>query len=186
MTAGLSKQLRLFTIGHSNRSLEEFRHLLEAFQIRIIADVRRFPSSRKFPHFNRDTLREHLDAQGIHYAWFEALGGLRHAGKNDISPNMGLKSPAFRNYADHMMTKEFQGAVQALLSVAERERTAIMCAEKFFWKCHRRLLSDFLIAKGVAVEHILEPGNLRSHKLTSGAIVTEEGRVLYPEFPIVS
>jgi uncharacterized protein (DUF488 family) len=85
-----------------------------------------------------------------------------------------------------MMTKEFQGAVQALLSVAERERTAIMCAEKFFWKCHRRLLSDFLIAQGVAVEHILESGNLRSHKLTSGAIVTEEGRVLYPESPIVS
>ena len=186
MKAGLSKQLRLFTIGHSNRSPEEFRHLLEEFQIRIIADVRRFPSSRKFPHFNRDTLRELLVAQGIQYVWFEALGGLRHTGANEKSPNVGLKSPAFRNYADHMMTEEFQGAVQALFSIAERERTAIMCAEKFFWKCHRRLLSDFLIAQGVAVEHILEPGNLRSHKLTSGAIVTEEGRVLYPEFPIDS
>jgi uncharacterized protein (DUF488 family) len=186
LTAGLSKQLRLFTIGHSNRSLEEFRHLLIEFQVQIIADVRRFPSSRKFPHFNQDTLRQHLDAQGIQYVWFEALGGLRHAGKNDISPNVGLKSLAFRNYADHMMTKEFRGAVQGLLAVAEGERTAIMCAEKFFWKCHRRLLSDFLIAQGVAVEHILEPENLRSHKLTSGAIVTEEGRVLYPESPIVS
>jgi uncharacterized protein (DUF488 family) len=85
-----------------------------------------------------------------------------------------------------MMTKGFQGEVQALLAVAESEGTAIMCAEKLFWKCHRRLLSDFLVAHGVAVEHILEPGNLLSHKLTSGAIVTEEGRVFYPESPRVS
>lgn len=94
---------------------------------------------------------------------------------------MGLKSPAFRNYADHMMTEEFRDAVEGLLVLAAKERTAIMCAERFFWKCHRRLLSDFLTAQGVAVEHIIEPDYLRRHRLTPGAIITEQGRVLYQE-----
>ena len=117
----------------------------------------------------------------MQYVWIEALGGLRHTGTDEESPNVGLKSPAFRNYADHMMTEEFRGAVQGLVALAANEPTAIMCAERFFWKCHRRLLSDFLVAQGVAVEHIVEAGNLRPHKLTSGAIVTEEGGVIYPE-----
>ena len=179
--AGRSKQKRLFTIGHSNQSFEEFRSLLEEFQIRVIADVRRFPSSRKFPHFNGGTLRERLDAEGIQYVWFEILGGLRHTGKNEKTPNVGLKSPAFRNYADHMMREDFQDGIQELLAITANERSAIMCAERFFWKCHRRLLSDFLIVHGVAVEHILGPGNIRSHKLTTGAIITEEGQLVYPD-----
>ena len=179
--AGRSKQMRLFTVGHSNQAFEEFQLLLEAFQIRVIADVRRFPSSRKFPHFNRETLHELLDAEGIQYVWFEALGGLRQKRKGEISLNVGMKSPAFRNYADHMMTAEFQDAVQELLALGATKTTAIMCAERFFWKCHRRLLSDFLVAQGVAVEHVLEPGNVRPHELTAGAIITEEGEVIYPE-----
>ena len=180
--AGRSKQLRLFTIGHSNQSFEEFRLLLEEFQIQVIADVRRFPSSRKFPHFNRDTFHQLLDAEGIQYVWFEALGGLRHKGTDEKSLNVGLKSPAFRNYADHMIMEEFKDAVQELLAFGATKTTAIMCAERFFWKCHRRLLSDFLVAQGVAVEHVLEPGNLQHHKLTTGAMITDEGGVIYPEF----
>jgi len=166
--------------------MEEFWHLLEAYQIRVIADVRRFPSSRKFPHFNQDALRQMLEAKGMQYVWIEALGGLRHTGTDKESPNVGLKSPAFRNYADHMMTEEFQGAVKELLALSANGTTAIMCAERFFWKCHRRLLSDFLVAQGVAVEHILEAGNLRPHKLTTGAIVMEEGGVTYPELSLDS
>lgn len=171
---------QLFTIGHSNRSFEDFLSLLKEFEIRVVADVRRYPSSRKFPHFNRDVLRELLDAQGIRYVWFEALGGRRHTGKNEKSPNIGLRTPGFRNYADYMMTDEFQVAVQELLSLGARLPTAIMCAEKFYWKCHRRLLSDFLTAQDVAVTHILEQGILRTHKLTPGAIITEDRTVIYP------
>lgn len=181
MNGDRPKQARLFTIGHSNRSFEDFRYLLEVFQIRAIADVRRFPSSRKFPHFNQGSLRDLLHAEHIMYVWFEALGGLRHSAKNEQSPNKGLKSPAFRNYADHMMTDEFQRAMMELLSLAREDQTAIMCAERFFWKCHRRLLSDFLVARRVKVEHILEVGNLRPHKLSTGAVITEEGEVIYPE-----
>lgn len=147
----------------------------------MLADVRRYPSSRKFPHFNRDVLRELLEAEGIHYAWFEALGGRRHTGKNENSPNTGLQSPGFRNYADYMMTDEFNAAVQEVLSFAGRQSTVVMCAERFFWKCHRRLLSDFLVTQGAEVGHILEPGNLRPHKLTPGALITEGGQVIYPE-----
>jgi uncharacterized protein (DUF488 family) len=178
---GPSNPIRLFTIGHSNRSFEDFQSLLKEFQIQAIADIRRFPSSRKFPHFNQDTFSELLSDAGIQYVWFESLGGLRYRGTNEKSQNIGLRSPAFRNYADHMMTDEFQAAVQELLSLGAKQYTAIMCAERFFWKCHRRLLSDFLVAQGVAVEHILEGGNLRPHKLTPGAIITEGGIVTYPE-----
>ena len=178
--------LSIFTIGHSNRPFDDFQVLLEEYQIQVIADVRRFPSSRKFPHFNQDTLRDLLGAQRIQYVWFEALGGLRHAKTNDKSPNTGLRTPAFRNYADHMMTDEFQGAIQELLSFGAKQRTAIMCAERFYWKCHRRLLSDFLVAQGMKVEHILEQGSLRPHKLTPGALITKEGTVIYPEASSVS
>jgi uncharacterized protein (DUF488 family) len=174
------KSIRLFTIGHSNRSFEDFRSLLDEFQIGVLVDIRRFPSSRKFPHFNQDNLRELTEVCGIQYLWYEALGGLRHQRINEKSPNTGLKAPAFRNYADHMMTEEFREVVQEILLLGTKRPTAFMCAEKFFWKCHRRLLSDFLVAQGVEVEHILEPSNLRSHKLTPGAIVTEERMVVYP------
>ena len=98
----------------------------------------------------------------------------------DKSLNIGLKSPGFRNYADHMATDEFSMAVKELLSAAARARTAVMCAEKFYWKCHRRLLADYLVAQGVEVVHIVGPGKASSHKLTPGAIITAEAGVIYP------
>jgi uncharacterized protein (DUF488 family) len=174
-------KVQLFTIGHSNRSFEDFMSLLMEFQIRLIADIRRYPGSRKFPHFNRETLAELLSVQGIQYVWFEALGGRRHTAINEESPNTGIKSPGYRNYADHMMKDEFLTAVDELIALGIKLRTAIMCAEKFFWKCHRRLLSDFLYVQGIAVFHIIEHGTLREHKLTQGVVVTDKGLVIYPQ-----
>jgi uncharacterized protein (DUF488 family) len=179
MDSSSTKDVRVLTIGHSNRSCEEFLSLLREFEIDTLVDVRRYPGSRKFPHFNRETLREFLNARSIDYIWLEALGGRRHKGKSQHSLNMGLESPGFRNYADYMATSEFEKAVNELLSTVAASRTAIMCAEKFYWKCHRRLLSDYLLAKGVEVIHIIEPGKVSSHKLTPGAVVTC-GTVTYP------
>lgn len=180
MKAEPSKPAQIFTVGHSNRSFDEFRLLLNEFEIKAVADVRRYPSSRKFPHFNGEALRELLNTQGIQYVWFEALGGRRHSATGKDSPNMGLDSPGFRNYADYMMTRDFQATVQELLSLCSRLSTAIMCAERFFWKCHRRLLSDFLVARGVTVAHIIDGGDLRPHALTSGATIADGGIPIYP------
>jgi len=189
------KMLRVFTIGHSNRSFEQFLSLLKEFGICLIADIRRYPSSRKFPHFNRLTLSERLSVENVRYLWLEALGGRRHAGKNNPlgdtsagcltalrqkSPNTGLKSLGFRNYADYMATQQFHIAIEELLSKAAKSPTAVMCAEKLYWKCHRRLLSDYLAAQGVEVVHIEESGKVTAHKLTRGAVITAESGVIYP------
>ena len=173
------KTTRLYTIGHSNLSFEAFVSLLNEFGIDLVADIRRYPSSRKFPHFNRPALCERLAAEGIDYLWLEALGGRRHGGKNQTSPNLGLKSPGFRHYADYMATEDFRSAVQRLLSAAGESRAAVMCAEKFYWKCHRRILSDYLVSQGIEVIHIIGPGESSSHKLSPDAVATQAG-VIYP------
>jgi len=154
--------------------------LLKEFGIDLVVDIRRYPSSRKFPHFNRPALCERLATEDIDYLWLEALGGRRHDNKNQKSPNLGLKSPGFRNYADYTATEDFRSAVQRLLSAAGESCTAVMCAEKLYWKCHRRILSDFLVSQGVEVVHIIESGRSSIHTLSSSAIVTEAG-VIYPE-----
>ena len=174
------RSIRLFTIGHSNRTFEEVLALLKEFKILALADIRRFPGSRTFPHFNRETLRTSLEACGIEYAWFENLGGFRHSKKNEASLNVGLETPGFRSYADHMLTAEFRKAVQELLSLATRLPTAIMCAERFYWKCHRRILCDFLVAHDVSVVHVIEPDTVKPHSLTPGAIIREDASVIYP------
>jgi uncharacterized protein (DUF488 family) len=179
MKAGTETTLRIFTIGHSNLSFEQLVSLLREFEIRLVADIRRYPSSRKFPHFNRPNLCEKLEAENIDYLWLEALGGRRHAPKNVESFNAGLRSPGFRSYADYMATKEFRNAARELLSAAGKSRTAFMCAEKLYWKCHRRLLSDYLTARGVQVVHILDSGKSSTHTLTPDAVV-REGKVIYP------
>ncbi|MFC1636992.1 DUF488 family protein [Planctomycetota bacterium] len=171
--------MRLYTIGHSNLPIEQFVALLKEFEIGLVADIRRYPSSRKFPHFNRPALCECLATEGIDYLWLEALGGRRSGGKNEKSPNIGLTSPGFRNYADYMATDQFRSAVQRLLSAAAELRTAIMCAEKLYWKCHRRILSDYLVSQGIEVIHIISPGEASTHKLSSSAVATQTG-VIYP------
>jgi uncharacterized protein (DUF488 family) len=138
--------------------------------VTLVVDIRRYPSSRKFPHFNSEVLRKLLGEEDIRYLWLEALGGRRHGRTNCKSLNVGVSSLGFRNYADYMATCEFRTAVQALLSTAGISRIAIMCAEKFYWKCHRRLLSDYLVTQGVKVTHILGLDKLSDHKLTSPAV----------------
>ena len=183
MHAGMRKTVHIFTIGHSNRHMEDFIGLLRHFGIQLLADVRRYPSSRKFPHFNREALQRRLDKEGIGYDWFESLGGFRHRPPKKASPNTGLESPGFRNYADYMLTDAFQQAVEKLLAFTADHPAAIMCAEKLYWKCHRRLLSDCLTTRGVKVEHIIERNVCRSHVLTPGAVVREPGRIVYPGQP---
>lgn len=174
----------VLTIGHSNRSMEDFLALLKEFQIGALVDIRRFPSSRKFPHFNRGSLQEELAGNQIGYSWIESLGGRRHSASGNVSPNQGLKSIDFRSYADHMLTEEFHLGVEEILGIARCQRTAVMCAEKLFWSCHRRLLSDFLYAQGVVVQHILEPGKLQEHRFTLDARIVGKN-VLYP-LPLIA
>jgi uncharacterized protein (DUF488 family) len=170
----------VLTIGHSTHSLDRFLALLAQHEIEALVDIRRFPSSRKFPHFNQDNLASALQKAEVEYLWFEALGGRRHKKKMDFhSHNLGLQNEGFRNYADYMLTKEFRDGAEKLLVIAGRKRVAIMCAEGLFWRCHRRLVSDFLFSKGVTVQHIMPHGELRRHKLTNGAVI-ESGGVTYP------
>jgi uncharacterized protein (DUF488 family) len=181
MQAGIEQTIRIFTIGHSNLSFGEFASLLMENEIGLVADIRRYPSSRKFPHFNRPILSELLVAEKVNYLWLESLGGRRHTGEDSESINVGLKSIGFRNYADYMTTDEFSRGVDELLSAAAQSRTAVMCAEKLYWKCHRRLLSDYLTARHIKVIHILDPSRTLKHELTQGALITETG-VVYPPF----
>jgi uncharacterized protein (DUF488 family) len=168
----------VLTIGHSNHTLERFLALLAEHGVEALVDIRRFPASKKHPHFHRDNLAAVLPKSGMEYHWLEALGGRRRKQRGE-SPNLGLRNSGFRNYADYMLTPEFQGGVGRLLEVASNKRTAIMCAESLFWRCHRRLVGDFLEANGVTVQHIMPSGELRPHNQTTGAVV-EGGRVTYP------
>lgn len=170
----------VLTIGHSTHPLDRFLALLAQNEVEALVDIRRFPGSRKHPHFHRDSLTVTLPKSGVEYHWLEALGGRRHRKSKDApSVNLGLQNQAFRNYADYMLTEEFREGVEKLLEIARQKRTAIMCAEGLFWRCHRRLVSDFLVARGVTVQHILPAGKLQPHTLTPGAVV-EGRRVTYP------
>jgi len=169
----------LFTIGHSNHSLDEFLELLRQHEIAALVDVRRFPSSRTFPHFNRDELSTTLQENDIEYRWIEELGGRQPKRKDFDSPNRGLRNDSFRNYADYMLTDQFQAGMNKLSEIAGAKRTAIMCAESVFWRCHRRLVSDFVMANGGTVQHIFPTGEAKPHTLTDEAKV-EDGKVTYP------
>jgi uncharacterized protein (DUF488 family) len=171
---------KLFTIGHSTRSLDEFTALLREFKIGTLVDIRRFPGSRRLPHFNRQDLEQSLPAAGIEYIWLEDLGGRRSGPDLADSQNQGLKDPAFRHYADYMQTEQFSLAVNRLSLIASEKTAAIMCAEKLFWKCHRLLLSDYLLAHGVVIEHIIESNRLQQHKLSPDAVITPDRHVIYP------
>ena len=168
----------VLTIGHSNHPLDRFLALLARHGVEALVDIRRFPGSRKHPHFNRENLAAALPQSGVDYHWLEALGGRRHQ-QRDESPNVGLENEGFQNYADYMLTSDFREGVEKLLEVARRKRTAIMCAEGLFWQCHRRLVSDFLVASGVTVQHIMPKGEVRPHKLANGAVIEGE-QVTYP------
>jgi uncharacterized protein (DUF488 family) len=173
------KAMTLFTVGHSTHSTEQFLTLLTKHAIKALADVRRFPGSRKHPQFGRAVLADSLRESGIEYHWFEALGGRRSRSPTASADNLGLRNESFRNYADYMLTTQFHAAVEELLRVAVVKPTAIMCSEGLFWRCHRRLISDFLLMKGISVQHIMPAGDSRPHTLTSGARI-EGGVLTYP------
>ena len=170
--------LHLFTIGHSTHSIDRFVALLTQHGIKVLADIRRFPGSRKFPHFNQDNLASVLPEAGIEYCWLAALGGRRGKKANGLSNNLGLRNESFRNYADYMLMEEFRQGIQELLGVAAGKPTAFMCSESVFWRCHRRLVADYLFVNGITVQHIMPSGQLRPHTLTEGAKV-EAGELIY-------
>jgi len=159
----------IFTVGHSTLPLERFIELLHAYGIERLADIRTIPRSRRNPQFNADTLPAELAKQCIEYRPMPELGGLRHARKD--SPNMGWRNDSFRGYADYMQTPAFADAVEALVKAGHEKRTAIMCAEAVPWRCHRSLVADALIVRGVPVVEILSATDWRPHKLTDFAAV---------------
>ena len=167
----------VFTIGHSTHTAGEFVALLQQHDVRQIADIRTVPRSRRHPHFGGEALTATVEPAGIVYRRFPALGGLRRPRPDSI--HTAWTHPSFRGYADHMDSKEFGAALEALMSYASVAPTAVMCAEALWWRCHRRLLADALTVHGVAVLHILAPGKAQPHEITPFAHV-RGARVSYP------
>lgn len=163
----------LYTIGHSTRTLDDFLATLKAHSIQTLVDIRSFPMSRRLPHFNREALEKSLSEAGIRYVWMPALGGRRKKIRDD-SPNIALRSDGFRNYADYMLTSEFRRGVEELIKLAQHSPTAYMCAERLYFRCHRMLVSDWLVAHGHQVLHIDGTGPTMPHKLISEARVVGE------------
>jgi len=160
--------VRIWTIGHSTRSIDDFISLLEENGIRLLADVRSWPGSKRYPQFNREALAESLNAHGIRYEHFPELGGRRKP--NAASQNTAWRNASFRGYADHMETEEFRKGVERLLVLAgEAGPAAIMCAEAVWWRCHRSLISDYLKSRGIEVMHILDANKVEPHPFTSAA-----------------
>ena len=167
----------IFTIGHSTHSADAFRDLLRAHEVRQIADVRLIPKSSRYPHFARERLAPLLASAGVDYQHFPDLGGHRRPRPDSV--NTAWRVEAFRGYADHMMTEPFQKGVAALLAFCDRGRTALMCAEAVWWQCHRRLLADALLVRGVPVLHILSTAAPKPHELSVFAR-EQRGQVIYP------
>ncbi|APZ92141.1 hypothetical protein Fuma_01746 [Fuerstiella marisgermanici] len=182
----VKNQMTLWTIGHANHDIKTFLALLNQHQIQALADIRRFPGSRKFPQFNCEKLAITLKSHEIEYQWFEDLGGRRSKSMDaDESPNGGWRNSSFRNYADYMLSSRFHVAFMELEALALAQRTAIMCAESVFWRCHRRLVSDYAVATGGRVNHIFPNGQVKPHSLTSEAVVEDQNpcRIVYPAAP---
>jgi uncharacterized protein (DUF488 family) len=169
--------ITVWTVGHSTRSWEEFVALLRAYELQAVADVRRLPGSRRLPQFDQDAMADNLTANGISYRWFPALGGRRRAHKD--SANTGWRNLSFRGYADHLESQEFATGLAELLQLAEQARTTLMCAEAVWWRCHRRLIADVLLLRGVEVIHILDETHTTRHSHSPPARVVN-GQLTYP------
>ncbi len=167
----------VFTIGHSTHPIERFLELLGQHRIATLADVRSYPSSRKWPQFNQEPLSESMKRAGVGYQWMKLLGGRRHSKRAD-SPHGAWQHPAFRSYADYTDGADFAVGVAELIELATAARTAYMCSEGLWWRCHRRIISDHLVVRGWRVEHIMPTGKLSAHELSSFARVAE-GKIIY-------
>jgi len=172
---------QIYTLGHSTRSADELLAVLQDAGVRALADVRRYPASRRHPQHNRGALERTLSAAGIAYEWFgESLGGrVRQRVPTAESRNNGWDVAAFRYYADAMPMPEFQAGLQRLEVRARERPTAVLCAERLWWQCHRRLIADALTVRGWCVVHLLEPGKSQEHRLTDFARI-EDGVLVYP------
>jgi uncharacterized protein (DUF488 family) len=173
-------EFHVLTLGHSTRPLAEFAELLQGNGVARLIDIRTVPRSRRNPQFNRETLPDSLQAYGIAYSHFPGLGGLRPKRKDSI--NMAWRNASFRAYADYMQTAEFEHSLEEMLEIAAREQVALMCAEAVPWRCHRSLVADALLARGIAALEIVGPDRSQPHKLTPFAHV-EGTRVTYPAEP---
>jgi uncharacterized protein (DUF488 family) len=169
----------IYTIGHSTRDLAEFSRVLQAHDIRLLEDIRAFPVSRRHPHFNRENLEAWLPQIGCDYVWEKDLGGRRKRQMPpEQSPNIALRNDSFRNYADYMLSAQFAAAVERLLQRAGQRNTAIMCAEALYFRCHRMLVSDYLVSRGLTVLHIMDEKPPKPHTLSQDARVIE-GKLVY-------
>ena len=166
----------IWTIGHSTRTLDEFLGLLVEYDIEAIADVRRFPGSRRHPHFASEAMAVSLPAQGIAYQWMPKLGGRRKV--QPESPNTAWRNASFQGYADYTATAESATGLAELLQLATEKRTAMMCAEAVWWRCHRSIVSDVLKLRGIEVVHIIDAGHTTLHPYTSAAHV-QDGELSY-------
>lgn len=169
----------IFTVGHGVRSLDELVALLREADVRLLIDVRSVPRSRRHPQMNRERLQDDLPARDVAYEWRgDALGGFRKASHD--SPNVAWREPAFRGYADYMATSAFHEAVTRLIEDARSGlNPAVMCAETLWWRCHRRLIADALMARGIQVVHLMGPGKRQVHELSDSARVEAGGLIVY-------
>jgi len=166
----------IWTVGHSTLTIEQFLGVLSSFQIELLVDVRSFPGSRRYPHFNKEDLCTSLTAVGIDYVHMPELGGRRKTRPD--SPNVAWRNESFRGYADYMETNAFTEGIDRLLEFARERRTAIMCAEAVWWRCHRSLIADYLKADDVTVTHILSEGKSEEHPYTTAAQIVN-GKLSY-------
>lgn len=167
----MRNQISVWTIGHSTLSIEEFIERLKSFEIQLLADVRSYPGSRRYPHFNKEELSSSLADAGIRYEHFPDLGGRRRARPDSL--NIVWRNESFRGYADYMETKEFRAGIGRLLNIASTQRIAIMCSEAVWWRCHRSMISDYLKVKGTEVNHIMATGKAEPHPFTSPAAIVD-------------
>ncbi len=172
------KNNTIYTIGHSTHSIDQFIKILQAYRIELVVDVRTIPRSRHNPQFNENQLRLDLERQDIEYLHLEELGGLRHTTKTSI--NTGWTNLSFRGFADYMQTPKFQEGIELLIETTKLKQTVIMCAEAVPWRCHRSLIGDALVIRGIEVEDIMSEKIARPHKITFWAKV-DGTTITYPE-----
>lgn len=171
----------VFTIGHSTRELEEFIGLLEEHSIQLVVDVRKLPGSKRYPQFNADTLAEVLSDHDIELSRSPGLTGRRNVSKDiDFGVNSWWQNRSFHNYADHALSEKFHTALDELRKMSAQQNTAIMCSEAVWWRCHRRIIADYLLAHDHAVVHIMGPGQHMTAELSDGAVPQPDGTMLYP------
>lgn len=177
----MKRHLPFYTVGHSTRSVEELVALLRVPGVELLVDVRTVPRSRTNPQFNADVLPDALATYGIGYRHLGSLGGLRSRRRDGVpSPNDWWQNASFRNYADYTATREFREGFAELRELGHEHTACIMCAEAVWWRCHRRIIADYLLASGEEVFHLVQPGKIEPARMTPGAVQQADGTLIYP------